>query len=445
MRQDVVHHRRRKLFRGNARQARMRPVEGPIKVRLFPKTAERRSVVAARCANGETRVFVHAVVRRIRNIPVAGPAFNAQRHDVEFLEHGRHARRHGAKVFGANEHIRFVGEYRQKFHGILFPECVLSLFILANQVMQFILFVLRERKEHRLVVPVPVRVERIFVTRRDKYAVPVNTEHGILDFLRFVKRKNCAFRQVFRFDDKAVELSRQVFEIQRNKSVRFSAEEFAQLVHRVVRTAQIFKCFTVESRIAEHFPRERDRRLEATQNARRFLFGNRPNTEEPEHVVNAVRVIELACLRQTAAPPAKVIGFKHVPAVSREAPVLATVAEHVRRSARAVSKREVLAVKPHVGAVFVDEDRNIALEAESELRNFVHGSGKLTFGSVLHPGLEQHVPVVFHPELIDIGSGGILELFPVLPASFVVLGLERAIDAVRLDPGILVNPGKELL
>ena len=187
MRQDVVHHRRRKLFRGNARQARMRPVEALVKVRFFPEAAQGRSIVAARCANGETRVFIHAVVRRIRNTPVAGPAFNAQRHDVEFLEHGRHTRRHSAKVFGANEHVGFVGEYRQKLHGILFPECVLSLFVLANQIVQFILFVLRERKEHRLVVPVPVRVERVFITRRDKHAVPVNAEHGILDFLRFVK------------------------------------------------------------------------------------------------------------------------------------------------------------------------------------------------------------------------------------------------------------------
>ena len=151
-------------------------------------------------------------------------------------------------------------------------------------------------------------------------------------------------------------------------------------------------------------------------------------------MVNAVGVIELASLSQTAAPPAKVIGFENVPAVSREAPVLATVAEHVRRCTRAVGKRKILAVKPHVGAVFVDEDRHVALQAEPELRNFVHGGGKLAFGSVLHPGLEQHVPVVLHPKLVDIGSGGVLELFPVFPASFVVLRLERTVDAIGLDP-----------
>ena len=434
MRQNIAHHRRSKLFRGNARQACMRPVEALVKIRFFPETAECRSVVATRCANGETRVFVHAVVRRIRNIPVAGPAFNTQRHDVEFLEHGRHARRHGAKVFGTNEHIRFVGEYRQKLHGILFPECILSLFVLANQIMQFVLFVLRERKEHRLVVPVPVRVERIFVTRRDKHAVPIDAEHRILDFLRFVQRKNCAFRQVFRLNDKAVELSRQIFKIQRDKPVRFVAEEFAQLVHREVRTTQIFKRFAVESSIAEHIPSERDRRLETAQDTRRFRFRNGPNAEESEHVVNAVGVIELASLSQTAAPPAKVIGFENVPAVSREAPVLATVAEHVRRCTRAVGKRKILAVKPHVGAVFVDEDRHVALQAEPEFGDFVHSGGKLAFGSVLHPSLEQHVPVVLHPKLVDIGSGGVLELFPVFPASFVVLRLERTVDAIGLDP-----------
>ena len=311
--------------------------------------------------------------------------------------------------------------------------------------MKLLLLVLRERKEHRLVVPVPVRVERIFVTGRDEHAVPINAEHGVLDFLRFIQRDNGFFGQKFRLDDKAVELTRQIFKIERYEPVRFIAEEFAQLVHAKIRAAQIFQRFAAESRIAEHIPRERDRRLEPPENARDLVFGNRPDAEEAQHVVNTVSVVELARLGQTTAPPAKVIGFEHVPAVRRESPVLAAVAEHVRRSARAVGKREILAVEPDIGTVLVDEDRHVALQAKPQLGHFVHGGGKLPFGGVLHPRLEQRIPVIFHPELVDIGSGRILVLFPVLPARFAVLGLQRAIDAVGLDPGVLVDPRKELL
>ena len=162
-------------------------------------------------------------------------------------------------------------------------------------------------------------------------------------------------------------------------------------------------------------------------------------------MVNAVSMVELARLRQTTAPPAKVIRFEHIPAVSREPPVLAAVTEHVRRCACTVRKRKILAVKPYVRAVFVDEDRHIAFQAEPEFGNLVHGSGKLAFGRILHPSLEQSVPVIFHPKLIDIGGGGILVFFPVLPASLVVLCLERAIDAIGLDPCILIDPSDEFL
>ena len=125
--------------------------------------------------------------------------------------------------------------------------------------MKLLLFILRKRKEHWLVVPVPVRIERILVTGWDEHAVPIDAEHGILDFLRFIQSDNGLFGQEFRLDDKAVELSRQIFKIQRYKPVRFIAEEFAQLFYREIRAAQIFKRFAAEAGITEYVPRKRNR------------------------------------------------------------------------------------------------------------------------------------------------------------------------------------------
>ena len=104
-------------------------------------------------------------------------------------------------------------------------------------------------------------------------------------------------------------------------------------------------------------------------------------------MVDAVGVVELACLREAAFPPAESVFFEDIPAVGGESPVLPAVAEHVRRCARAVVEREVIAVGPDVGAVLVDEDGNVSLDVNSELGGFAHGGRELQLGYELHPGL----------------------------------------------------------
>ena len=149
-------------------------------------------------------------------------------------------------------------------------------------------------------------------------------------------------------------------------------------------------------------------------------------------MVNAIGVIELAGLCEAATPPCKIILLDNIPAVSRESPVLAAVAEHVRRSTRTVFQREVLAVGPYIGAVFVNQDRNVALQTEAHLRNFFDHGAELLFGFELHPGLEQVILLELFPKLFDILGRRIAEFGPILPAGFAVHRLQSTIDAIRL-------------
>ena len=161
-------------------------------------------------------------------------------------------------------------------------------------------------------------------------------------------------------------------------------------------------------------------------------------------MVDAVGMVELACLRKATAPPYKVVLFDDIPAVSRETPVLTTVAEHVRRCASAVVEREVLAVGPDVRAVFVDQDRNVAFQADIHLGNFCDSGTELLFGFELHPRLEQVVLLELLPKLFNILCRRVTIFAPVLPAGFLVLRLQGAVDAIGLRPDIVIDPALQI-
>ena len=440
MRKDAPYGRRRQFFGRLACQVGVAPVQVLVEIRFLPESAQARGVVAARGAHGKSRVFLHLVVRGIGDVPVAGPALDAQRKDVQLLEDGGHAVRHGAQVFGAHEHVRFLREHAQELRGVLFPQGFLHGFVPVDNLAELLLLVFGQRVKHRLVVPVPERVEGILVAARNKDAVPVDLEERVLDFLRFVEARNRLLGIEFGLEHKARRFVRQALEIDGDDVFRLVTKEGAELVDRVVRAAQVFERLAAESGRAEHFPGERDARAETAQNAGDFAFGNGPDAEESEHVVNAVGVVELARLVQAHLPPAEIVFFDVVPAVGGESPVLAAVAEHVGRGARAVVHGEVVAVRPGVGAVLVDEDGNVSLDADAHLGNFSHRGRELHLGDVLHPGVVKGFLEVLVPESLDVLGGGVLEFFPVLPAGFVVLGLQDAVDAVGLGPRVLLDP-----
>jgi hypothetical protein len=108
--------------------------------------------------------------------------------------------------------------------------------------------------------------------------------------------KICLFRRIFVAQDKAVGRAGQVLETLRHKAFRIVAQESAKLVDRIVRIAQVFQGLSAEPSTMKHIPGQRHRRLEMAEDTRDFLLGNSPDTEETKHVVNAVRMVELARL-----------------------------------------------------------------------------------------------------------------------------------------------------
>ena len=445
VREDVADHGRSEFVRGGAHLVRMGPVQVLVEVRFLPQATKRRGVVAARRANGKARVFLHVVVRGILHVPVAGPAFDAQGKDVELVQNRRDARRHGTEVFGAHEHVRLVGEHGKELHGILFPEGILRMFVRMDDVVQFVLFVLGQRVEHRLVVPVPIRVEHVFAAGGDKHAVPVDAQHGVLDGLRFLHRQDLLFGRILVAQDKAVGRAGQVLEALRHEAFRVVAQESAKLVDGIVRVAQVFQGLPAEPGTVKQVPGQRHGRLEMAEDSRDFLFRNRPDAEKSEHVVNAVRMVELARLGEALAPPGEIVLLDDIPAVRGETPVLASVAEHVGRRARTISQREILAVGPHVGAILVDKDGNVALDVQAHLGNFAHGRAELHLGDVLHPGVVQAILAELCPELAHLLGIRVAVIAPVLPTGFVVLLLERTVDAVGLGPLVAFDPGRKRL
>src|SRR6185503_6555923 len=91
-----------------------------------------------------------------------------------------------------------------------------------------------------------------------------------------------------------------------------------------------------------------------------------PVSREAAEVVDAYAVGELQAAAQAVDPPRVTVGRHALPAVERVAPALAGGAEVVRRHAGDVERPaalvevEQLLMRPHVGAVVRDVDRQVA-------------------------------------------------------------------------------------
>ena len=235
--------------------------------------------------------------------------------------------------------------------------------------MKFLLLVFGQGVKYRLVVPVPIRVEGVFVAGRDKHAVPVNLQQLVLDFLGFGKTEDGLFRKELVFQNVAVRSAVERLEADGQKTFRIAFQELPQLIHGIVGLTQVFQGFLLEPGSLQAFQGQRDAGIEVPEDARGLGLGDAPYTEKSQHMIDTVSVVELACLGETGFPPGKAVLFNDIPAIGGESPVLAAVAEHVRRGTCAVFQGEVLAVRPHVGAVLVDEDGNVALDVDAELGN----------------------------------------------------------------------------
>ena len=161
-------------------------------------------------------------------------------------------------------------------------------------------------------------------------------------------------------------------------------------------------------------------------------------------MVDAVGVVELRGAAQAGAPPGVVVALQRVPAVGGEAPVLAGVAEHVRRGAGAVVEVEEAASAPDVGAVLAQQDRHVALEPDAGLLQPGHGRGELPFGDPLDPRVKERLVAVGLPGGVDLAGLRVAQLGPGLPGAHPLLLLQAAEDGVGADPRVGLQPLGEI-
>ena len=126
-----------------------------------------------------------------------------------------------------------------------------------------------------------------------------------------------------------------------------------------------------------------ERRLELSEQSVDGILRNLPYTEEAEHMVNAVSIEELSHILEAANPPQTAVLKHFVPVVGRESPVLTVCTERIRWSASLPVEIEVARLSPHVAAIAVDTDRNIALEDNALLTGIVVNFLKLSVQDVL--------------------------------------------------------------
>ena len=107
--------------------------------------------------------------------------------------------------------------------------------------------------------------------------------------------------------------------------------------------------------------------IEIAQQAVNGMYGNLPDAEEAEDMVDAESVEIFGHLRHAGLPP-RIAVLRHVlPVIGREAPVLPRCGKGVGRRSGLPVEMEEVRILPHVGARRTDADRNIAFEDDAPL------------------------------------------------------------------------------
>ena len=116
-----------------------------------------------------------------------------------------------------------------------------------------------------------------------------------------------------------------------------------------------------------------------------------PNAEETEYVVDAVGIEELRHVLEATHPPLTTV-FEHlVPVVGREAPVLTVDREVIGRRTGLSVEVEVAWLHPHVAAIAVHADRDVALEDDMMLAGVGVGLVELSVEDILNEIPELHL------------------------------------------------------
>src|SRR5262245_2682320 len=154
---------------------------------------------------------------------------------------------------------------------------------------------------------------------------------------------------------------------------------------------------------------------------------------EADEMIDAVAVENIGAAPRPLAQPAVVLHGDDIPAIDRHAPVLTGGAERVGRHAERGVENELMLPRPHVGAVAVHHERQIAEELDAVRAPTrlppLQGRNPL---EVLE---EDHFTRQLAARAIDRRRLAALQLGrPLGPGALAFAGVNRAEQAVILDP-----------
>ena len=154
----------------------------------------------------------------------------------------------------------------------------------------------------------------------------------------------------------------------------------------------------------------------------------------PESVIVTGRPVE------TFFPPGVSVFLHPFPVIEGEAPVLAGIGVHIRRSSRRIGKIEQLPVHPDIGAVLVHQYGQITFQPQTSAFKFFSRLPQLPCAVKLKPGIKKKPLFFTFPESIDVCRSGIAECFPFFPVFFFVLFFQVDIGCVDPDPAVILYP-----
>ena len=175
------------------------------------------------------------------------------------------------------------------------------------------------------------------------------------------------------------------------------------------------------------------------------VVGAHAGAKEADQVVDAEAVVELAAVAGAAAQPREVVAGHHGPVVRRQAPVLAVLVELVGGAADRHVEAKLLALGPHVGAVAVDHEGQVAHDLDTVLAQDLARVGPLGVRQPLRvPEIEDRVREprggLAQGRGIAVTQGG----RPVPPRGAAAVIFDRPVEGVVREPaGVRVLEGAE--
>ena len=179
------------------------------------------------------------------------------------------------------------------------------------------------------------------------------------------------------------------------------------------------------------------RRLVGRHEVRAAVALAHVGAEEADQMIDAIAVVELGARAGRAPQPVVAAGGDHVPAVGREAPVLAGLRKRVRRRADRRVEPELLLPRPDVGAVAADHEGKVAEDADRAARR--RARAPLLVGEPLQVRVEEDLrrePLAARRERVRARDRAARRV-PLVPVPPVAAAVQRAKERVVVEPPAL--------